>query len=1026
MEKKILLLDKNFLTALADYIFTKEVKDKTKVALVFDDTFDMLLVKHTFLEYKKVINCEVNCFFLSLQQDKLDNDSIVDFVNIVNLVSNGKEQKFCILLQNSILNKNIVKKIKPIETKLNSQIFLDEFLSNIIDFGYKRVNYVESIGEFAVRGNVVDIWYNGYIFDVDGIKKEGLPVRIVLEEDIVSKIKKLDISSQRSLSQEQLTNISIFPITLIDNGRNFKNFLLEKNFSFIKVTETADMTEMINLHEEYKLPNRYFGNLEIFNKDISKFISDNYNIILGYNYDYEVEKINSTINLSSDVNLVKTKLSKGFYSEKDKVFFITYPEIFSKFDYNIFSKQKIIQGLRLDNIWEIQPGDYVVHREYGIAKFLGISILSINGVKQEFITLLFKDNDKLYIPVTDIELIEKYISLTEKLPQLSSLDRESWQRVTKKIKESIREFIFQLYVLYTKRKSLKGIYFKPNKELEDIFAETFEYEETEDQKKAIEDVLSDMEKPYPMDRIIVGDVGFGKTEVALRAAFRAILNGKQVVLLCPTTVLAEQHFKTFTERLEPFGIKVGLLTRLQSKKEKNDVINKLKEEILDIVIGTHTLLNDRIKFHSLGLVIIDEEHRFGVRQKEKIKLKFKSDIFVNSDLNFQDELPDVLSLTATPIPRTLAFGLEGIKDISVIETPPEGRLPIETYVSKYDEQTIIDAISRELHRGGQIYYVFNDISLIEQKTNKLSSYFPNVNIKCIHSKLPAKKIEEIMIEFIKEQIQILVTTTIIEAGLDLPNVNTIIVEKAEKFGLAQLYQLRGRVGRRDKKAYCYLFYSETALTFNAKRRLAALLEFKNLGSGYRLALRDLEIRGAGEVLGTRQHGFVNEVGLSMYSKIVQQIVGEITGVETEEIYPKIELQIEAYIPEDYITDVETRILFYRKLLQSKNVKEVEDTIEEIYDRFGKPQHKFKNILENLFLISKLRVVLSKQKVLNINYDVSNFTIIMICQDSKYCTKLYEKLNASFKLAIEGEKLKIYCSKHELKSCIEKIVELLYY
>ncbi|MCS7228234.1 MAG: helicase-related protein, partial [Endomicrobia bacterium] len=565
---------------------------------------------------------------------------------------------------------------------------------------------------------------------------------------------------------------------------------------------------------------RYFANIDIFNKDIQRFITEGYRIIIGYNYDSELNKLKTSLPacVIDRVFFVRTSLPFGFYTKEDKIFFTTFNDIFSKYELFTYPRQKIYTGIRLENIWEIQSEDYVVHKEYGIAKFIGIKKISVHGNNKEFLTLLFRDNVCLYIPLTQIDMVEKYISITGKPPSLSPLNREIWNRTTKRVKEKIKEFISQLYTLYTKRKQLKGIKFTRDLELEKMFAETFEYEETEDQKKAIESVLEDMASDYPMDRIIVGDVGFGKTEIALRAAFTAVYNGRQVAVLCPTTVLAEQHYRIFISRFERFGFNVGILTRLQSKKYIEETINKISEGTVDIVIGTHILLTDKIKFANLGLVIIDEEHKFGVRQKEKIRLRFKPKADV-SLTNFTDGecFPDVLSLTATPIPRTLAFGLEGIKDISVIETPPEGRLPVETFLLPYDEQVVVDVINRELHRGGQIYYVFNDINLIEHKTNKIKNFFPDVVVEFVHSKLPAKKIEEVMTKFVKEEIQILVSTTIIESGLDIPNVNTIIIEKIENFGLAQLYQLRGRVGRRDKKAYCYLFYSNQDMTINARK-----------------------------------------------------------------------------------------------------------------------------------------------------------------------------------------------------------------
>lgn len=1042
----ILPYDKKLLSAIADYVLTEIVTQKKCVFIIFEDTTDIHLVKHIFSEWSKVLKYVYNkidniqFFSLSVEQEKLDYDSIIDLSFLLKIVSslNKEDKKMCVLLHRTVLDTSTPEVISPCCVTVGDTVNFDDFISILSKFGYKRVNYVESISEFAVRGSIIDIWPNGYLKQTDNQpvvdSKLRIPTRLVFDNDILISIKQFDVTTQRSITEVQFHSLEIYPVNLESllslSSKKIKNLFPKEKCEviFCKKKTIDENSSFVDI--EYSVAARYFGNIELFQKDIKQYISKNYQIIIGYNYDYELNKILSVLPENSEVKFVKTQLVNGFCSPKKKILFITYPEIFSKFEFYRYPKQKIYHGIKLDNIWEIQQNDYVVHREYGIAQFLGVKNLQIGEHTYEFLVLLFANDLKVYIPVTNIDLVEKYISLTNKPPKLSCLDRESWLKTTKRIKESIREYIVQMYLLYTQRKRMKGFSFKLEKELEEMFSKTFEYEETEDQKKAIEDVLSDMEKSYPMDRIIVGDVGFGKTEVALRATFRAVVNGKQVAVLCPTTVLAEQHYRTFRERLEPFGIKTAILTRLQQKYEIENTIKEIKEGKVDVVIGTHILLNDKITFPELGLVIIDEEHKFGVRQKEKIRLKFRKEEHLFNDSFSTQIFPDVLSLTATPIPRTLAFCLEGIKDISLIETPPEGRLPIETFVLPYDESTIVNAISRELYRDGQVYYVFNDISLIEHKTQILKTYFPNVEIEFIHSKLPAKKIEEIMIKFLQQKIQVLVTTTIIEAGLDMPNVNTIIVENVEHFGLAQLYQLRGRVGRRDKKAYCYLLYRKENITGNAKKRLAALLEFTGLGSGYRLALRDLEIRGAGEILGTRQHGFVNEVGLSMYSRIVQQLVNEISGkVTEEEVYPKIGLQINAYIPQEYIQDVETRIMYYRKFLQAKTLTDIKEIEEEINDRFGPCPFEHKEPYENLIMLSKLRTLMMKfniasieQKQLNNNakklHFFVNFNNIKVLQ--YFCEKFKSLQHCEINIS-DKNYIEILCNFKDIKEFINEFI-----
>ncbi len=968
-EYEFIPFDEKCTPYLSFYILYEKCRLNKNVVLVVDDNADFYKIKHTFLEIQKIVPQIVNFhpqnknFFIFLSENKISYESIIDIINLSNDFNN--REKFFIAIQQSLKGLKIISNLKPYNLLNNEYIDLKSLIDTLIKFGYTRKDFVESIGEFSLRGEILDLWFNGFLYDENNnFLNKTTTVRIILDDNKIKDIRQFDVSSQRSfILQQKISVLKIYPV-------NFQNFELSYNIDIFFSENSLIINFLSNqkdfltdLLKAYHRTTKYFGNIDICKKDFKNFILQKYNIFLGYAHNYEYQKLKETFSEFTNINYIKTELTEGFYNSKEKFLFTTYFEIFTKYDYYHHYKEKSYHGIRLEGIWDIKPQDYVVHADFGIAKFLGIQKLNFSDKKNEFLVLIFQNNTKLYVPINEFDKVEKYISLTNRPPKLSCLDNSLWQRTKNKVKESLKEFITQLYQIYTQRKNLKGISHISDEELEKMLEESFEYEETDDQLKAIDDVFKDMTSNYPMDRIIVGDVGFGKTEVAIRAAFKCVLSGRQVLLLCPTTILAEQHYRSFFDRLEPFGVKIGVITRLQSKSYIESTLKKLEEGNIDIIIGTHILLNDKIKFFDLGLVIIDEEHKFGVKQKEKIRLKYRVNDFKQ---NIENVLPDILSLTATPIPRTLAFGLEGIKDISLIETPPEGRVPIETFVLPYDIERVIYAINRELLRDGQVYYVFNDISLIQNKFNQIKKFFPNIEIEFIHSKLPAKKIEEVMMRFMNKEIKVLLTTSIIESGLDIPSVNTIIIENAERFGLAQLYQLRGRVGRRSIKAYCYFLYSKDNMTSNAKKRLSALIEFSFLGSGYKLALRDLEIRGAGEVLGTKQHGFVNDIGLSMYSKIMQQLISEIkTQVSYQEISPKIELDIEAYIPDEYILSSDIKVVFYRKLLQAENIDTIESIKDEMEDRFGKIS-KYEQ-LKNLFLLCKLRIYLKKYKIIRL-YD----------------------------------------------------------
>jgi len=592
------------------------------------------------------------------------------------------------------------------------------------------------------------------------------------------------------------------------------------------------------------------------------------------------------------------------------------------------------EGVRLRDYRELAVGDYVVHEQHGIGRYMGLSTLEIDGIRRDYLLVQYKGTDRLYIPVDQVHLIQKYIGAEGKAPRLHSLGSGEWQRVKSRVKESVQQMAQELLSLYASRALAPGYSYGPDHPWQLEFESSFPYEETPDQLQAIADVKRDLEKPHPMDRLICGDVGYGKTEVALRAAFKVVMEGKQVALLVPTTILAQQHFRTFSERFAPFPFRVAQLSRFVSPAEQKKILEELAAGKIDIIIGTHRLLSDDVKFHDLGLLIIDEEQRFGVRHKEKLKWMRLS--------------VDVLAMTATPIPRTLHLSLVGVRDLSVIETPPENRYPVQTFVAEYSDHLVREAIQRELNRGGQVYFVFNRIAGIRNMAKKVQSMFPDVPVAVAHGRMPESTLEQIMSDFIEGAYRILVSTTIIEAGLDIPNVNTLVVYDADQFGLAQLYQLRGRVGRSNRPAYAYLTYRpEKIITESAKKRLQAIKEFTELGSGFKVALRDLEIRGAGNILGAEQHGFMVEIGFDLYCRLLEEAVAKIKNLppREEEPQPRLELKMNAYLPSSYISSQNQKIELYQRIYAVNSGEELREIEEEMRDRYGALPPPAQNLLQ---------------------------------------------------------------------------------
>ena len=599
---------------------------------------------------------------------------------------------------------------------------------------------------------------------------------------------------------------------------------------------------------------------------------------------------------------------------------------------------------------DLKPGDIVVHQTHGIGQFIGVNTITADGVTKDYIKIKYRNDDILYVPTNSLDSVRKYIGGGDNSsPRLNKLGGKEWSATTSKVKKNLEAVAKDLIELYAKRQKIKGFSFSPDTPWQKQFEDSFPYTETDDQLRCIQDVKKDMEKSQPMDRLLCGDVGYGKTEVAIRAAFKAVMDQKQVAYLVPTTILANQQYEEFKTRMQEFAINVELLNRFKTKKEQDEIIKKLKLGEVDVVVGTHRLLSEDVNFKDLGLLIIDEEHRFGVKDKEKIK-KLRTNI-------------DVLTMTATPIPRTLHMSIVGVRDMSVIYEPPHNRKPVQTYVLEYDQEVITEAITKEIERDGQVFYLFNQVEGIEKKANEISMLVPEAKVGFAHGKMSGRELEEIMESFINHEINVLVCTTILESGIDIPNANTIIVENADRLGLAQLYQIRGRVGRSDKQAYAYITYKRDKLLSEvADKRLKAIKEFTEFGSGFKIAMRDLEIRGAGSMLGEMQHGHMEQVGYDTYCKLLDEVIKEMQGIEVvEEQDVQIDLAVSSYIPDNFIENSSQKIEIYQNIALCRTEEELQNVIDEVIDRYGRLPKE----LENLIDIARIKQLARKANILKI-------------------------------------------------------------
>ena len=599
---------------------------------------------------------------------------------------------------------------------------------------------------------------------------------------------------------------------------------------------------------------------------------------------------------------------------------------------------------------DLKPGDIVVHQTHGIGQFIGVNTITADGVTKDYIKIKYRNDDILYVPTNSLDSVRKYIGGGDNSsPRLNKLGGKEWSATTSKVKKNLEAVAKDLIELYAKRQKIKGFSFSPDTPWQKQFEDSFPYTETDDQLRCIQDVKKDMEKPQPMDRLLCGDVGYGKTEVAIRAAFKAVMDQKQVAYLVPTTILANQQYEEFKTRMQEFAINVELLNRFKTKKEQDEIIKKLKLGEVDVIVGTHRLLSEDVNFKDLGLLIIDEEHRFGVKDKEKIK-KLRTNI-------------DVLTMTATPIPRTLHMSIVGVRDMSVIYEPPHNRKPVQTYVLEYDQEVITEAITKEIERGGQVFYLFNQVEGIEKKANEISMLVPEAKVGFAHGKMSGRELEEIMESFINHEINVLVCTTILESGIDIPNANTIIVENADRLGLAQLYQIRGRVGRSDKQAYAYITYKRDKLLSEvADKRLKAIKEFTEFGSGFKIAMRDLEIRGAGSMLGEMQHGHMEQVGYDTYCKLLDEVIKEMQGIEVvEEQDVQIDLAVSSYIPDNFIENSSQKIEIYQNIALCRTEEELQNVIDEVIDRYGRLPKEFENLID----IARIKQLARKANILKI-------------------------------------------------------------
>lgn len=738
----------------------------------------------------------------------------------------------------------------------------------------------------------------------------------------------------------------------------------------------------------------FFGQMPVLKGEVERWLARKQTVLIFSNskerqgkitevlHDFEIaaQKVNADRIQMAAVNIIGKSFPQGFDMPSTKLVVLTEKELFAKVPKKRPRQQHVENAERLKSYTELKTGDYVVHVNHGIGKFMGMTTMEVDGVHQDYMTIQYKGSGQLFIPVTQLNLVQKYVAAEGKSPKLNKLGGSDWAKTKKNVASKIEDIADDLIELYAKREAEKGFAFKPDDSYQRQFDNDFPYTETPDQLRSIEEIKKDMERERPMDRLLVGDVGYGKTEVALRAAFKAVESGKQVAILVPTTILAQQHFDTMNERFEGYPIATGILSRFQTGAQVKETLEGLKDGSVDVIVGTHRLLSKDIEFKDLGLLVIDEEQRFGVKHKERIK-ELKSQV-------------DVLTLTATPIPRTLNMSMIGVRDLSVIETPPTNRYPIQTYVMEENAGAIREGIMREMRRNGQVFYLHNRVQDIEKVAAEIEALVPEARVGYIHGQMTEKQLEDILFEFIAGEYDVLVTTTIIETGIDIPNANTLFVENADHMGLSQLYQLRGRIGRSSRVAYAYFLYQKNrVLTELGEKRLEAIKDFTELGSGFKIAMRDLSIRGAGNLLGKQQHGFIDSVGYDLYSQMLADAVKKKQGKKVKRRSDsEISLGIEGFLPSSYIEDEQQKIEFYKRLRQANSHEEVVDIQDDMLDRFG----DYPAEVDNLLQITDLKIIADQVQVERITRKDGILTVTMTRAASQKLTgeQIFEALSVT--------------------------------
>ncbi len=870
-------------------------------------------------------------------------------------------------------------------------------VEKLVKAGYERTEQVDTLGQVAVRGDILDV------FPING--KD--PVRIEWFDNTIDAMKRFDLDTQRSIGTisqvgimplavpNQEISASLFqylsadqlavldePVAFFEeckkswgDNREFADQLLDQETMIQQAGETHLLTvsdlghpyfpQAPRIHVQVRAMAPYNKNTDLLQKDLKGWLDQGIHPLIMMGTQDKAAGLAESLKGAglpmafagqfqgvpeTGGQVFAGSLTNGFYFWDEKWLLLTESDIFGAQKKRRLTKTKG-KGPALNYFSDIKAGDYVVHDVQGIGRYMGVETIEVNGVHRDYLQLQYAGGDKLHVPVEQVGLLHKYVGNEGTPPKLSNMGRKDWQKATRKAQKAITILATELLRLYAQRKITPGHAFAPDTHWQKEFEDSFPFEETPDQLKAIAEIKADMEKPVPMERLLCGDVGYGKTEVAIRAAFKAVMDGKQVAVLAPTTVLAQQHLLTFTQRMGSFGVRVEMLSRFRTPKQQREIMERVAEGKIDVLIGTHRILNPDVEFHDLGLLIIDEEQRFGVAQKEKIKQRSAG--------------IDVLTLSATPIPRTLHLALVKGRDMSIIESPPEDRLPVETYVAEYDDGMVREALEREIRRGGRIYYVHNRIEGLSRIAAHLRELVPGITIGLAHGRMTEDELEDVMLGFYQGDFDVLLSTTIIENGLDVPLANTIIIDGAENFGLSQLYQMRGRVGRSSRLAYAYFLYKkDRVLSEVAQKRLQAIRDFTELGAGFKIAMRDLEIRGAGNLLGAEQHGQIAGVGFDLYCRLLEKTINTLqNGGNPDEPVPPdpvIEMKLDAYIPDDYIDNPRYKLELYHRLGDMK-YEDRNDLMDEIIDRFGTPPTQ----VENLWRVAALRDVCRKLRIISV-------------------------------------------------------------